>query len=117
MFEPPPPPASPPPPPPPPPYGAGGYQPAPVPRTSSNAVVALVLAIASWAVCPIVPAVVALPVSSSAQREIDASGGWVTGTGLVQAARILAWINIGLGVLGVLGLLVVVLTASVSGSG
>lgn len=87
-----------PPPPPPPPYGAGG--PLPVPQTSSNAVVALVLAIGSFVVCPAVLAVIALVVAGSAQRQIEASGGWQTGTGLVQAARIISWINIGLAVLG-----------------
>jgi hypothetical protein len=108
-------------PPAPPAYGApaapaGGYGYAPAPRTSSNAVVALVLAIAAWVVCPIVPAVVALPVASSAQREIDSSGGWVTGTGLVQAARIIAWINIGLLGVALVVLVLVLLIAGVSGS-
>jgi hypothetical protein len=70
-----------------------------LPRTSSNAVVAVVLAICSFLGCPLVPAIVALFLASSAQKEIDASGGWVTGSGLVRGARIAAWINIGLCVL------------------
>ena len=82
-------------PPQPPAYDTPAYG-APAPRTSSNAVIALVLAIASFVICPLVPAIIALPVSASARREIDESGGWVTGDGLVQAARIIAWINIGL---------------------
>ena len=78
---------------------AGAYPPAPVPvssPTSSNAVIAFVLSIVSWAICPIIPAIVALVLASSAQKEIDAGGGRVQGAGLVTAARIISWINIGL---------------------
>ena len=86
----------------PPPPPAGGYAPAagygvpqtPTPQTNNNAIIALVLAIVSWAVCPIVAAVVALVFASKAKKEIDQSGGWQTGTGFVTAAKIIAWINI-----------------------
>lgn len=104
-------------PPPPPP----GYTPEPVPhglpRTSSNAVVAVVLAICSFLVCPLVPAIVALFLASSAQKEIAASGGWVTGEGLVTGARIASWINIGLCVAGILFVAIVLLAAGTSASG
>jgi hypothetical protein len=82
---------------PPPAYPAPGY-PAPAvgPQTSSNAIIALILAIVSWAVCPIVPAVVALVLASNAQKEITASGGRIQGGGLVTAAKIVSWVNIGL---------------------
>ncbi len=73
---------------PPPPYDAG-------PKTSSNSIIALVLAIASWVVCPIVPAIVALVFASMAAKEIDASGDRLQGRGLVTASRIVSWINIG----------------------
>jgi hypothetical protein len=66
------------------------------PQTSSNAIIALILAIVSWAVCPIIPAVVALVLASSAAKEIAASGGRIQGGGLVTAARIVSWVNIGL---------------------
>ena len=56
---------------------------------------ALVLAIAAWIICPIVPAIVALVFASKAKKEIQASGGAVQGAGLVTAATITAWINIG----------------------
>lgn len=105
---PPPPPAAPVPPaqpygqpvaPPPPP---GGYAPAPgygvpqtpQPQTNNNAIIALVLSIVSWAICPIVAAIVALVFASKAKKEIDQSGGWQTGSGFVTAAKIIAWINI-----------------------
>ena len=91
-----------PPPPPPPGPPAGGYPaPAPMPQQSSNAVVALVLSIASWVVCPIVLAIVALVVAGKAKAEIDASNGWVTGDGLVTAAKVVAWINIALSIVGI----------------
>ncbi len=91
-----PPPAAPVPPP------AGGYAPAPgygvpqtpQPQTNNNAIIALVIAIVSWAVCPIVAAIVALVFASKAGKEIEQSGGWQTGGGFVTAAKIIAWINI-----------------------
>ncbi len=64
-------------------------------QTSSNAIVALILAVISWAVCPIIPAIVALVLASNAAKEIASSGGRVQGQGLVTAARIVSWVNIG----------------------
>jgi len=64
--------------------------------TSSNAIIAFVLSIVAWAICPIVPAIVALVLAQSAQREIEAGQGRVQGGGLVTAAKIISWINIGL---------------------
>jgi hypothetical protein len=55
-----------------------------------------VLAILSFAVCPLVLSIAALIVSKSATREIEASHGWVGGSGLVTAAKVIAWSNIGL---------------------
>ena len=84
------------PPPPPPGYGYGVPQPR---QSSSDAVAALVLAILSWAVCPLVLAVVALIFASRASKSIDASQGMLEGSGMVTAARILAWTNIALSIL------------------
>ena len=78
---------------PPPGYPAPSYPP-PAP-TSTNAIVALILAVSSWIVCPIVPAIVALVFASKASKEIKASGGSIQGAGLVTGANITAWINIG----------------------
>jgi hypothetical protein len=84
--------------------------------TSSNAVVALILAILSWAVCPIIAAIVALVFASMASTEINASGGRIGGRGLVTAARIVAWIHIGVMaaviLIGLLILVVVVIASS-----
>lgn len=66
----------------------------PAPRTSTNAIVGLVLAILSWAICPIVPAIIALFLAHSSSREIEESGGTVGGSGLNTATRIISWINI-----------------------
>lgn len=66
------------------------------PQTSSSAIVALVLAIASWVVCPLILAIIALVFASKADREIASAGGAMQGGGLSTAAKILSWINIGL---------------------
>lgn len=72
---------------------------------------ALVLAIASFAIFPVVPAIIALFLASSAERTIRASrqvpGGALSGEGMVRAARIVAWINLGIA-LGVVVLVVVI---------
>jgi hypothetical protein len=69
-----------------------------------------VLAIASFVVCPLVPAIVALVLAHTAQQKIDASGGRLTGDGLNTAARIIAWIHIGLIALVIVILIVVGVT-------
>ena len=84
-------------------YGPGPGQPGWAPQqTSTQAVVALALAIGSFVVCPFVAAVAALVVASGAEREIAASGGRVTGLPLVRAARITSWVNIAVSVVGTL---------------
>jgi hypothetical protein len=77
------------------------------PTTSTNAIVGLVLAIVSWALCPIIAAIAALVVARSSDKEIKASGGTIDGAGLNTATRIIAWLNIG--VMVVAGLVVAVL--------
>lgn len=67
--------------------------------------IALVLAIVSWIICPIVLAIVALILASKADKEIQASNGWSTGSGMVTAAKIISWINI---ILYVLVIIVVI---------
>lgn len=68
-------------------------------QSEAKAVVALVLSVVSFVVCPLLPAVAALVLASLARRDIEASGGRLTGLGLVKAAQILSWINIALVVL------------------
>lgn len=77
---------------------------------------ALVCAIASWVALPLFPAIAALVVGSSARRDIDASGGRLTGEGLVTAARVIAWINLGLCALAAV-VVVGILALAVGGAG
>jgi len=97
-------------PPPTPGYGYGYPQ----PQTSSDAIVALVLAIASWVLCPFVLAIAALVFASTASRAIAGSNGWLAGEGMVTAARIIAWLNIGLTTLFLGFLIVMMIFAAVS---
>ncbi len=99
---------APPPPPPPgygaPTYGAPGYgQPAygyEAPRTEGQAVAALVVSIVGLFVCGVISGVIALVLANQAQQKIVASGGRLTGEGMVKAARIIAVVSIVLSVLG-----------------
>ena len=65
--------------------------------------------------CPFVPAIAALIVAANADRKIKASGGWLEGEGLVKAARIVAWIHLGMFAVGILVYLVVVIAVVASG--
>jgi hypothetical protein len=60
-------------------------------------------------VCPVVLAVVALVLCPSALQKIRTSNGRLEGEGLVQAAKIVAWINIGISGLVVLGFILIAL--------
>ena len=88
---------------------------APAPTTSTNAIIALVLAVLSWALCPIIPAIIALVLASMADREIAQSGGRVDGGGLVTAAKIVSWINIGVWAAGIVILGIFLLILAVAG--
>jgi hypothetical protein len=109
-------------PPPPPGYGypPQGYGYPPAPQNAGKAVAVLVLGIAGLVLtCSygigIIPAIVALALAPGAKREIRASGGQVTGEGLVKAGVICAWVAVGLGLLALvllgIGLLVAVLSS------
>ncbi len=63
------------------------------PQTSTNAVAALSLAVVSFLI-PLAPAIIALFLARTADEEIRASYGRVTGAGLVTAARVTAWANV-----------------------
>ncbi len=91
-------------------YGAyPGYR---TPETDGTAIGALIAAIASWVVFPLIPAVIALVLAGTAERNIAESRGWKTGTSLVTAARIVAWINVGLTLTLLLFVLLVVAAAN-----
>ena len=121
------PPAGPPPPPPQPPYSWGpppawGYTPPPYygyappqPQTEGMAIVVLVLAVASFFMLGlgVVMAIVALCLCPSARRKIEGSNGALTGEGLVTAARIISWVNIGLVALMAVAFIVIIILATV----
>jgi hypothetical protein len=98
---------------PPPQPGVSGYAP---PRTDGTAIAALILAIVSWIVCPIIAAVVALVLAHVAGNKIDASGGRLTGTGVVRAAQIIAWIHIALATAVMVGIAIALVANDASGS-
>lgn len=81
------------------------------PPTSSNAIIALILAVTSWAFCPIIPAIIALVFAAKADREIGAADGAIVGQGLSTAAKIVSWINIGLWVAFILIFAIVAIVA------
>lgn len=93
---------------------AYGYGYVAAPRTNSNAIASLVLGIAAWALCPVVPAIIGVVLGNKSKREIAASGGTETGEGLATAGLIVSWLNIGLYGLLIVGFLILVVAAAVS---
>lgn len=87
-------------------------QPPAVPTTNTNAIVALAMAIGSWILCGLLLSIPALFVAKNAQKQIDASQGWSTGTGLVKAAKIIAWLNIILGILAIIFFVIMMIFAA-----
>ena len=67
-------------------------------RTEGLAVGALVCAIASFVVCPVIAAIVALSLAYNGGNRIADSGGLLRGSGMVTAAKILGWLNLSLAV-------------------
>jgi hypothetical protein len=99
------------------PPGYGGYPGYAPPATEGKAIAALILAISSFVVCPLITAIIGLVLAGSAKRSILASGGAKQGLGMVTAARIIAWVNIVLVTLGTIFLLVVVVAFQHSSTG
>ena len=74
---------------------------APVPRTSTTAVLSLVFGILSWCVLPLVGAVVAVVTGHVARGEIRrAAPGELEGDGMAVAGLVLGWANLALLALG-----------------
>jgi len=71
--------------------------PSPYPASAPSeplAIWALVCAIGSWVLLPVVLAIVALVLASQAKRAIAASGGATSGEGLITATRVIAWVHL-----------------------
>lgn len=86
------------------PSAAYGY--AAAPQTDSKAVVGLVLAIVSWVVCPVIPAIIALVLASQSNKAIAASNGRLEGHGMNTATKVISWINIVGWILGTIAMVV-----------
>lgn len=104
------------------PPGTPAAGPRPYPVSSNSATVALILALSgfvAWAVCPglgpLACSIIALVFASKGAKEIKASNGWITGSGLVLAARVIAWIDIALVILGLLFFVLFFVIAGASG--
>ena len=96
-------------------YGAPAWQ-EPT-QTESKAIVALVCAIAAWAVVPFCRRIAALMIGKTARQEILRSRRTAhRRRSLVTAGRSIAWVNIVLCVLGVVLLVLGVLLFAVAGS-
>jgi hypothetical protein len=85
-------------------YGASASPYGATPTTSGKATAVLVLGIASLVLLfmcglGLVTAIVALVMAPSAKREINQSGGRLTGLGMVQGGVVCSWITVGLLVL------------------
>jgi hypothetical protein len=69
-------------------------------------VAALVCGIASFVVCPLLPAVAAVILAPGAKQKIRESGGRLEGESMATTGQVLGWINIGLAALAVLALVI-----------
>lgn len=80
-------------------------------RTEGNAIASLILGIAAFVVCPLIPAILAVVFGNKAKQNI-ANDPSLEGEGLAKAGVILGWINIGLSALVVV---LIVAVAAVGG--
>lgn len=94
----------------PPPY-ATIVRPAP---TDGMAIAALVLSIASFVFCPLVAAVLGIIFGYMSLKNIQESGGAVTGEPIARAGIIVGWIHIGLLLLITVTVLIIVAVASIN---
>lgn len=83
-------------------------------QTESSAVVSLVLACASWVVCPVILAIIALAMIPSARTKIAQSQGRLGGESLLTAAKIISLIHLALFGLVVLLILVIAVLGAVT---
>ncbi len=78
-----------------------------VPQNSSKATTSLVLGIVGVVACGFIAGIPAIIVGRQAQREIDASNGWLTGRGMATAGIVLGWIEIGIAIVATVGVVLV----------
>lgn len=75
--------------------------PAPVPPTSTLAVVSLVFGITCWIVLPLIGSIAAVITGHLARREIAAAEGRLGGDGLALAGMVLGWIQLALTIVAI----------------
>ncbi|HVQ87559.1 MAG TPA: DUF4190 domain-containing protein [Actinomycetes bacterium] len=88
-------------------------------QTSGKAITVMILGIVSLVIgcfIGLVPAIIALVMAGGARREIEASGGRLTGDGFIKAGVICSWISIGLSVAFVLFFIVLIAFGAMSDS-
>jgi hypothetical protein len=77
----------------------------------------LILSIAAFVVCPVIPAIVALVLIPGSRRNIQASGGTIEGESLLTAAKIISFIHLGLVAVGVvIFVILIIVSASTTSS-
>lgn len=89
-------------------YQDHGPTPTPVyQQNSSMAVISLISGIASFFIIPLLGAIAAIITGNMAKKEIQQSGGQLSGEGMARWGMILGWLNIGLSLVGIcFGLLI-----------
>ncbi len=75
-------------------------------RTEGTAVASLVLGIAGFIICPLIPSILAIVFGNQAQRKI-AQDPSLEGEGMAKAGVILGWIGVALVVVGILFIVIV----------
>ena len=83
-------------------------------QTSGKSTAALVLGILGLVLCPLICSVLALVFGYQARREIDGSGGRITGRGNAMAGIVLGWIGVAI-MVAFIGLVVLGLALGDSG--
>lgn len=78
-------------------------------RTSSLAVVSLVMGIAGYLGVPLIGAIAAIITGNLAKKEIQANPETLTGEEMARWGMILGWVNIGLSVAGACLVMVVIM--------
>ena len=61
----------------------------------------MVLGIVGLVACGFLAGIPAIILGRQAQREIDASNGWLTGRGMATAGVVMGWIEVGLAILAI----------------
>ena len=78
------------------------------PQTPGSATAALILGICALVLCGPICGPLAIVYGNKGKREIDSSGGRLTGRGMAQAGVIMGWIGVAFTILGILAFVALV---------